>query len=349
MTTMQAAVLHGLRDVRVQEVEKPSELGPTDALIRIDLAAICGTDLHPYEGKMPPEFGTVTGHEFVGTIEEVGLAVQQFEPGDQVAGSCVVNCGACRNCRRNDPGRCPGMRVYGLGQAFGDLPGVHAEYAVAPYADVSLRKVNNPDKLEDLLFVGDIITTGYEAVRRSYRPGDAVAIVGAGPVGLCAAMSAVTLGASQVMVIDKVPARLAEAARFGAIPINADECDPMDAVFDLTDWRGADVVVDAVGHPSALATAMRVAASGSTINVPGVYMEETLEIPFGDLWFKGITVHGGAANITTYMDEVIALIEADKLNPAAFISHRMGLSEAEKAYRLFSSREAMKIVLDPRK
>lgn len=346
MAKMLASVLHDVHDVRVEEVDKPTIVDPTDVLLKIDLSALCGTDIHPYEGNMAVDPGTITGHEFVGTVVEAGAAVQQFEPGDQVAGSCVVNCGACRNCRRGLTGNCPGMRVYGLGQAFGDLPGVHAEYAVVPMADVGLRKVNAPDKLDDLLFVGDIITTGYEAVRRSYRPGDTVAIVGAGPVGLCAAMSAVALGASTVMVIDKVPARLKEAERFGAIAINADEIDPQDGVYDLTDWRGADIVIDAVGHPSALETAMRVAGMGSTINVPGVYMQESIEIPFGDLWFKGITLHGGACAVTTYMDEVIALIEAGRLTPSQLISHRMTIAEAPKAFEMFANREAMKIVFE---
>lgn len=349
MATMKAVVLQGPNEVRVEEVPKPSEVGPTDALVRIDRAALCGTDLHAYDQSMPVDPGTIMGHEFIGTIVEVGSAVQQFEPGDKVTGACIVSCGTCALCRRGKSGNCPGMRVYGLGVAFGDLPGVHAEYAVTPFADVTLRKINNEKKAEDVLFVGDILTTGYEAVRRSYQPGDAVAIVGAGPVGLCATMSAVALGAGTVAVIDRVPERLAEAERFGAIAINAAETDPQDAVFDLTGWRGADVVVDAVGHPSALETAIRVASAGASINIPGVYIQESLELPIGELWFKGISVKGGGCNLLRYMDEVMALVEAGRLNPSSMISHRMGLSEAEKAYEMFAKREAMKIVFDPTK
>jgi threonine dehydrogenase-like Zn-dependent dehydrogenase len=129
--------------------------------------------------------------------------------------------------------------------------------------------------------------------------------------------------------------------------VNADETDPVDAVYDLTEWRGADIVVDAVGHPSALATACRLPRSGGTLAVPGVYSEETLELPWGELWLKGIKISGGAANITRYMDETIALISAGKLNPGGMISHRMPLTQAAEAYRIFHAREAMKIVLDP--
>jgi 2-desacetyl-2-hydroxyethyl bacteriochlorophyllide A dehydrogenase len=195
--------------------------------------------------------------------------------------------------------------------------------------------------------VGDILTTGYEAIRAHYLPGDVVAIVGAGPVGLCAAMSAKALGAGTVVVIDKVAARLKEAEAFGAIAVNADETDPIDAVLDLTGWRGADLVVDAVGHPSALATAVRLPRSGGSLAIPGVYAEESLELPWGEIWFKGIKIFGGAANITRYMDEAMALVATGALQPGRMISHRMPLTSAAEAYRMFAAREAMKIVLDP--
>jgi 2-desacetyl-2-hydroxyethyl bacteriochlorophyllide A dehydrogenase len=241
-------------------------------------------------------------------------------------------------------------RIFGLGIALGGLDGGQAEYVVVPGADLTVRKL--PDEIasseEDLLFAGDIMTTGYEAVRRAIAPGDTVAVVGAGPVGLCAAMAAIALGAVRTIVVDKVPARLKEAERLGAIAVNADETDPVDAVFDLTGWRGANVVIDAVGHESALISACGLLAPGGTLSIPGVYLEERLSVPFGDLWLKGIKVVTGVANIVTYLDEVIALTEAGKFNPATIISHRMGLSEAEEAYRMFEARQATKIVLDPR-
>jgi 2-desacetyl-2-hydroxyethyl bacteriochlorophyllide A dehydrogenase len=350
MTKMKAAVLYGPHDVRVEEVDRPSLADSGDVLLRVEMSAICGTDLHPYEGRIDIESGVVLGHEFLGTVEEVGDAVGQVEAGDRAVASCVVNCGHCWTCRRGDPGRCVGSRIFGLGIALGDLAGAQAEYVVVPNADLTLRKlpelVSSSD--EDLLFVGDIMTTGYEAVRRAAQPGDTVAVVGAGPVGLCAAMSAVALGASKTIVVDKVPERLKEAERLGAIAINADETDPADAVLDLTDWRGANVVIDAVGHESALVSACGLLAGGGTLSIPGVYLEEQLTLPFGDLWLKGVKVVTGVANIVNYMDEVIALTEAGKLNPASIISHRMGLSEAAEAYRMFEAHEATKIVLDPR-
>lgn len=347
MSTMKAAILKSPHTVAFEEVARPHVIDPTDVVLKVESTAICGTDLHAFEGRAPMEADVVLGHEFLGTVVEAGSAVQGFSEGDRAVASCVVSCGACYWCRANDPGRCAGVRVFGMGVAFGDLPGGQAEYVVVPNADLTMRRIPEGANDDDMLFVGDIIATGYEAVRRTFKPGDTVAIVGAGPVGLCAAMSAEALGASKVIVVDSVPERLKEAEQYGAVAVNFTEEDPQDVVYDLTDWRGADVVVDAVGHESALLSAIRLVRGGGAITIPGAYLEETMELPFAELWVKGIDVKGGVANITNYMDEVTALIQAGKLQPSKLISHRMGLSEVAEAYRMFSDREATKIVLDP--
>lgn len=349
MATMRAVLLKGPHHVEVSEIELVEDLAPDEVLLKVELTAICGTDLHPYEGRMELEDDLRLGHEFLGTVVATGAGVQLWSSGDRAVASCVVNCGFCHMCRRNQPGACQGARIFGLGLTTGDLDGGQAEYVRVPAADLSMRRIpaDGQGSDEDYLMVGDILTTGYEAVRAHYVPGDTVAIVGAGPVGLCAAMSARVLGAGTVVVIDKVPSRLKEAEAFGAIPINADETDPIDAVLDLTAWRGADLVVDAVGHPSALATAVRLPRAGGSLAIPGVYAEESLELPWGEIWFKGIQIFGGAANITRYMDEALSLVAAGQLSPGRMVSHRMPLSDAAEAYRLFAAREAMKVVLDP--
>jgi 2-desacetyl-2-hydroxyethyl bacteriochlorophyllide A dehydrogenase len=348
--TMNAAVLRAPRTVEVAEVPRPSITEPTDILVRVEQTAICGTDLHPYEGRLEIEPDVILGHEFLGTVEAVGAAVTQITEGDRVVASCVVSCGACYQCRRHQPGNCAGSRIFGLGLALGDLAGGQAEYVVVPSADITARVIPTTGAAndDDILFAGDIMTTGYEAVVRAMRPGDTVAVVGAGPVGLCAAMAAKALGAGQVIVIDRVAARLKEAENEGAIAVDAGEFDPTDAVLDLTDWRGADVVVDAVGHESALISAISLVRAGGALSIPGVYTEESMTLPFVELYLKGIKVEMGVSHITEYMDEVIALSVAGKLKPSSMISHRMGLSEAAEAYRLFEAREATKIVLDPR-
>ncbi|BBY65767.1 alcohol dehydrogenase catalytic domain-containing protein [Mycolicibacterium helvum] len=346
--TMRAAVLRAPHRVEVVEVPKPVIANPTDILVRVELTAICGTDLHPYEGRLDVEPDIIMGHEFLGTVEAVGNAVTQMNIGDRVVSSCVVSCGTCYQCRRHQPGNCAGARIFGLGLALGDLDGGQAQYVVIPNADLTARLI--PDSTasdDDILFAGDIMTTGYEAVARAMRPGDTVAVVGAGPVGLCAAMAATALGAAQVIVIDKVDTRLKEAESIGAVALNASEGDPADGVLDLTNWRGADVVVDAVGHESALVSAISLVRAGGTLSIPGVYTEESVSIPFGELYLKGVTLHMGVAHITEYMDEVLALSAAGKLNPGKIVSHRMGLSAAADAYRLFEDRAATKIVLDP--
>jgi 2-desacetyl-2-hydroxyethyl bacteriochlorophyllide A dehydrogenase len=347
---MKAVVLKRPHEVAIEEVDKPAILEPTDVLMRVELTAICGTDLHPFEGRLPVEENVVLGHEFLGTVEEVGSSVKLVSPGDRAVASCVVHCGHCWACRKHQPARCASGRIFGLGIGFGGLAGGQAEYVRVPNADLILRTL--PDQGagtdEDILFVGDIMATGYEAVRRAFTPGDVVAIVGAGPVGLCAAMSARALGAATVVVIDRVPVRLQEAAQLGAVGVNADTDDPATAVLDLTGSRGADVVVDAVGHPSALATACRLARPGGAISVAGAYTEEAIELPFGELWVKGISITGGIANVVNYMDETLALINSGALRPSRIISHRMPLSKAEEAYSLFHAREATKIVMDPR-
>lgn len=349
MATMKAVVLREPHKIEVMEVPKPEITDPGDVLLRVDLTAICGTDLHPYEGRIVIEDDVILGHEFLGTVEAVGSGVNLVSEGDRAVASCVVSCGNCYNCRRNRPGQCLGTMIFGLGLTFGSLSGGQAEYVIVPNADRTLRTLSDEGKGndEDKLFVGDIMATGYEAVRKFIQPGDTVAVVGAGPVGLCAAMAADVLGASQTIVVDKVAARLKEAEAIGAVPVNADETDPADAVQDLTDWRGADVVIDAVGHPSALLSACTLVRSGGAISIPGVYTEDTIELPFGDLYLKGVTIAQGVANITNYMDETLALIAAGKLDPSRFISHRMPMSEAVEAYRMFEEREATKIVLDP--
>ncbi|GAY15585.1 alcohol dehydrogenase catalytic domain-containing protein [Mycobacterium sp. shizuoka-1] len=347
--TMRAAVLRAPHRVEVIDVPKPVITEPTDILVRVEKTAICGTDLHPYEGRLTVESDIILGHEFLGVVEATGTAVTQVHPGDRVVSSCVVSCGACYQCRRHQPGNCAGSRIFGLGLALGDLDGGQAEYVVVPNADLTARLVpgNGSADDEDILFAGDIMTTGYEAVARAMRPGDTVAVVGAGPVGLCAAMAAIALGALQVIVVDKVGERLKEAEILGAVAVNAAETDPADAVLDLTDWRGADVVVDAVGHESALCSAISLVRAGGTLSIPGVYNEDSITLPFGELYLKGVHMQMGVCHVTEYIDEVIALTNAGKLSPSSIISHRMGLSDAAEAYRMFEAREATKVVLDP--
>ena len=349
MSTMRGLAFYGPRDIRLEEVPRPELQDAGDVLLRIDTTAICGSDLHPYHGKIDIEEGFVLGHEYTGTVEATGGGVDQLEEGDHVVGSFMVSCGKCWWCRRGQHSKCIGIGVFGMGMAFGDLPGAQAEYMRVPNADLTLRKV--PDGLSDeqVLFVGDILTTGYDAVRKAgITPGDTVAVIGAGPVGLCTMMAAKALGAGNVVAVDMVAERLKLAESLGAIAVNPSEQEADDVVLELTDWRGADLVVDAVGHESALKACFPLVRMGGTISVPGVYNEDEISIPFGDMWLKNVTMFTGIANIQGHMDEVLELVKDGKLDPKAIISHRMGLSEAVEGYELFDRKEALKVILDPR-
>ena len=349
MATMKGVAFYGPGDVRVEEVPKPEIEEPGDVLLRVDRSAICGTDLHPYHGRLEIEEGFVLGHEYMGTIEEKGGGVTQFEEGDRVVGSFFVSCGKCWFCRRGLFMKCIAIRVFGLGMVFGDLSGAQSQYMRIPEADLTLRKMPE-DGLEDedILFVGDILTTGYDAVRKAEpRAGDVIAVVGCGPVGLCTVMSARALGAGRVVAIDVVPERLKLAESLGAVPVNPKETDPEDVVRGMTEWRGADVVVDAVGHESALATTFNLVRQGGTISLLGMYVEDAASVPIGDMWLKNITVMAGVANIQGHMDELIELIRDGRIDPKVIISHRLPLDEAAKGYELFDSKEALKVVLDP--
>jgi threonine dehydrogenase-like Zn-dependent dehydrogenase len=246
--------------------------------------------------------------------------------------------------------KCLGIRVFGLGFAFGDLPGAQSEYMRVPEADLTLRKIpDNGLEDDDILFVGDILTTGYDAVRKAnMQPGDLVAIVGCGPVGLCTLMSARALGAGRVVAIDMVPERLKLAETLGAIAVNPKEDDPEDVIREMTEWRGADVVVDAVGHESALASTFNLVRQGGTISLPGMYVEDAATFPIGDMWLKNMNIVCGVANIQGHMDELLELVRDKRIDPKAIISHRLPLSEAPKGYELFDAKEALKVVLDPR-
>jgi threonine dehydrogenase-like Zn-dependent dehydrogenase len=348
MATMKGVAFHGPGDVRVDEVERPSVQDPGDVLLKVERTSICGSDLHPYHGRMELEEGVVLGHEYLGTVEEAGPAVREIEEGDRAVGSFTVCCGKCWFCRRGQQSKCILLGVFGMGIVLGDLSGAQAEYMRVPEADLTLRRV--PDGLgdESALFVGDILTTGYDAVRKAgMRPGDVVAVVGAGPVGLCTVMSAMALGAGRVVAVDMVDDRLKLAEQLGALPVDSSETDAEDVILELTDWRGADLVVDAVGHESALRAALPLVRMGGTVSIPGIYYEPELTLPFGDLWLKNVTMHMGVANIQAHMDEVMMLVQAGRLDPSVIVSHRMGLSQAAEAYELFDAKQAMKVLLDP--
>jgi len=333
--------------VEIEERPDPEPLAPDDAVVRIDASGICGSDLHIYHGRVPVDPGFTLGHEYVGEVVAAGDAVTGVAVGDRVLGTFHTACGTCFFCRRGDHVKCDEARVFGHGATLGSLQGTQAELALVPRANLTLRRV--PEGLSDgaALFAGDVMGTGYHAVvEAGLGPGDSCAVIGLGPVGLCAAMVARAAGAAHVIAIDTVEERLEVARGLGAQPVHATEEDPRAAVRAVTEGRGVDVAVEAVGHPAALDTACRLTRKLGTVSVIGVYAERA-EVHMGIVWIKNLNLVGGQANVMGHLDSVLAMLSAGRLDVTPLLSREMPLDEAPDAYAAYDRREALKIVLRP--
>src|SRR5262249_49799576 len=251
--------------------------------------------------------------------------------------------GECFFCRREEFHKCDEARVFGHGKALGDLQGAQSEQLLVPHANLALRKVPVGLSDEVALFAGDVMGTGYHAVvSRPLAEGETAAILGLGPVGLCAVQAARAAGASEVVAIDTVEDRLRMAESFGATSVHLTEQDPRAEVKKLTEGRGVDLAVEAVGHPEALDLAMRLARKAGTVSVTGGYAEPA-QVHMGILWIKALTLTSGHANVIKHLDPVLELLSAGKLDPSPLVTHHMSLDEAPDAYEIYDNREALKI------
>jgi 2-desacetyl-2-hydroxyethyl bacteriochlorophyllide A dehydrogenase len=333
--------------VRIEERPVPEPVAPDDAVVRIDATGVCGSDLHVYRGRLNIEPGFTIGHEYVGTVVAAGDGVTRVAVGDRVAGCFQTACGTCDWCMRGLYQRCVESRTFGLGATLGSLQGTQAEYALVPRSNLVLRRV--PDGMSDevALFAGDVMGTGYHGVAAGgVKAGDTVAVLGLGPVGLCAVQAARLFGA-RVLAVDGVEQRLELAQRFGAIPIHLDEQDVRGEVKRLTEGRGGvDVTIDAVGHPDVFDTAIRITRACGTVQCVGIYAEHA-DIHLGLAWLKSLTIRGGQANVIAHIDAVLSMLSSGALDPSALVTHHMPLDDAAQAYEIFDRREALKIILRP--
>jgi alcohol dehydrogenase len=345
---MKALVYHGPGQRSWDTVPNPAIQSPTDAIVKIDTATICGTDLHILKGDVPAvKAGTILGHEAVGTIVETGAAVTNFQIGDHVLVSCITSCGSCRFCKEAQYGQCVG----GGGWIFGHLiDGLQAEYARVPFADNSLHKVPSGLSDEQVLFLSDILPTSFEVgvLNGGVRPGDTVAIVGAGPIGLAAVMTAKLYTPARIVVIDLDDGRLAKAKEFGAdVTINNGREDAVTQVLDLTSGLGADVAVEAVGVPATFELAAELIRPGGTLANVGVHGKPaTLHLE--RLWIKNVTITTGLVDTRT-IPQLLSLIEGGRLDPTVLATHRFSIDEAMKAYDVFGAAaetHALKVVLE---
>ena len=344
---MKAMVYHGPGKKAWEDVAKPEIVDDTDAIVRVDSVTICGTDLHILKGDVPAVTdGRILGHEAVGTVEQVGSGVKRVQLGDKVLVSCITSCGTCRFCREGRYGQCLGGGGWILGHL---IDGTQAEYVRVPFADTSTYPAPDGVVDEQLLMLADILPTGYEVgvLNGAVEPGDVVAVVGAGPIGLAAILGARLFSPSHVVAIDLADSRLEAAKQFGAdLTINNVTVDPKETIAEMTDGLGADVAIEAVGVPATFELCASLVRPGGRVANVGVHGEPaTLHLE--ELWIKDVTITTGLVD-TFSTPTLLRLIEAGLLNPSPLITHHFEMGEFERAYDVFtraSETGALKVVL----
>lgn len=345
---MKALVYHGPAQMAREEVEKPTIQADTDAIVRVDATTICGTDLHILKGDVPAVTdGRILGHEAVGTVESVGSGVKIVKPGDRVLVSCITACGACRFCRESRYGQCIGGGGWILGHK---IDGTQAEFVRVPFADTSTypAPVGVPD--EQLLMLADILSTGYEAgvMNGRVQPGDVVAVVGSGPIGLSAVMAARLYSPSHIVAIDQADARLEAAKLFGAdVIVNNSREDALAAIQELTDGLGADVAIEAVGVPATFELATQLIRPGGHVANIGVH-GEAVALHLEELWIRDVTITTGLVD-TYSTPTLLKLVRGHQLDAGRFITHHFALEEMAEAYDVFgraSQTGALKVLIN---
>ena len=390
---MKALCWHGKKDIRCDTVPDPTIEQPRDAIVKVTSCAICGSDLHLFDGFVPGmKRGDILGHEFMGEVVEVGPENTKLKVGDRVVVPFTIICGECDQCRRGNYSVCERTNrnkaladkvfghstagLFGYTHLTGGYAGGQAEYVRVPYADVAPVKI--PDGLTDeqVLFLGDILPTGWQAAAQcDIDPEDTVAVWGAGPVGQFAMRSALLLGAKQVLAIDRLPERLSMAEAGGAIPINFEEESVLERLQELTHGKGPDKCIDAVGleahagskhfdsiydrakqammlesdRPHVLREMMYVCRPAGVLSVPGVYGGLVDKLPFGMVMQKGLTVRTGQTHVNRWTDDLLRLIQDGTIDPSFVITHTVSLDEGPEMYKTFRAKEdgCIKVVLKP--
>jgi len=344
---MRAIVYHGPGKKSWDEVPDPVLIDDTDAVVRVDAVTICGTDLHILKGDVPAVTpGRILGHEAVGTVESVGSGVKNVQVGDRVLVSCITACGACRYCRTGQYGQCLGGGGWILGHK---IDGTQAEYVRVPFADTSTYPVPAGVTDEQILMLADILPTGYEVgvLNGHVQPGDVVAIVGAGPIGLSAIMGSRLYSPSHIIAIDLADTRLQAAKEFGAdLVINNGREDAVEVVRAMTNGLGADVAIEAVGVPATFELATQLARPGGHIANIGVHGEPaTLHLE--ELWIRNVTITTGLVD-TFSTPTLLRLTEGHQIDADRFVTHHFGLDQFDEAYDVFARAAetgALKVVL----
>ena len=348
---MRAITFRGVRDLALEEVPDPRLIDPQDALVRVRLCAICGSDLHPYRGdERGLDRGTVMGHEFLGEVIAVGDQVRGLAVGTLVVSPFTTSCGHCHWCRSGLSARCELGELFGWVEGGHGLHGGQAELVRVPLADTTLVPVPAGAREEEALLAGDVLSTGFFCAEGARLvPGSSVAVLGAGPVGLMAAVAAFELGAQRVYALDVVPERLALARRYGAIPLDHTSPAARERIFDETGGRGVDAALECVGAPGATRLACSLVRLGGTIVAAGVHTEPHLALSPGELYDRNLTYRAGRCPARSLMERTLPLVAERRLDLAAIVSHRLPLEEGVQAYDLFDRRAdgCTKVLLTP--
>jgi alcohol dehydrogenase len=355
LDTMKATVFHAPGDIRVEEIERPRP-GPGEALIRVTLTTICGTDVHIVKGEYPVRSGLVIGHEPVGVIEELGAGITGYGPGERVLVGAITPCGQCHACLSGHLSQCghgSGYEAIG-GWRFGNtIDGAQAEYLLVPNAQANLAKIPDDVSDEQAVLLADIASTGFSGAESgNVRIGDAVVVFAQGPIGLCATAGARLMGASLVIGVDSDPVRLAMARRMGAdVALDFSRVDVVEEVRRLTGGRGADVAVEALGTQGTFESALRCVRPGGTVSSLGVYSGK-LQIPY-EAFAAGLGDHRIVTTLCPggkeRMGRLLKTVQSGRFDPTPLITHRFGLGEIDEAYRIFSGRldGVLKVAVKP--
>jgi alcohol dehydrogenase len=345
---MKALVFGGPGQRSWDTADDPGIVDPTDVIVKIDTTTICGTDLHILKGDVPAVTeGRILGHEAVGTVVETGSAVTSLKSGDRVLVPAITSCGRCAPCKQGMAAHCQG--AGGIGWIFGHLiNGVQAEYARVPFAETSVHIVPEGVSNEQVLFLSDILPTGYEigVQNGGVKPGDTIAVVGAGPVGLAAMMTAAIAGAGRIIAVDLAPSRLKHAENFGATDAVLGGEDAERQILELTDGEGVDVAIEAVGVPGTFDLCTRIVRPGGTVANIGVHGAPTT-LHLEDLWIKNITITTGLVSGST-VPTLLKLARSGRIEAERLGTHHFALGEIERAYDVFGAadeHDALKVVL----
>jgi threonine dehydrogenase-like Zn-dependent dehydrogenase len=348
---MRGLTFQGKQRLAVERLPDPRLEAPTDVIIKVETAGICGSDLHPYhEREAGLEHGTVMGHEVVGVVVEAGPGVRRLRAGQRVAVPFTTSCGWCYYCLTGLTCRCVHGQLFGWRQAGRGLQGLQAEYARIPLADATAMAVPEDIGLDEAVLLGDVLPTGlFCADLAECRPGGIYAVIGCGPIGLMAIAGALRGGADQVYALDSVPERLKLAARFGAVPLRAGEPETRSRIMDATTGRGVDAALECVGSPGAQSAAFDLVRPGGTLATVGVHTSAAFSFSPGAAYDKNLTYRVGRCPARAGMPRALEVVRSRRFPVAAAISHHLPLADGPRAYQLFDEKQdrCTKVVLTP--